>query len=430
MERKTYKHGDTVRFVINDETLTYKVQSNHLSNVDGNNSTIFTLLDIADSREFCTNIYGYTDNNGGFPEYISGDYIAANKVIIALFDLCEAKSSKAVPKISTKSPQEVLQYFIDLGIKRGTKYLTNDGSEEIANRVPTLILNSGNPSHTYIDCGIGFLWEQDKPELFGGIVGEAEQEEAIDDFSTIKERVSNDPHNKALQQELVRYFIDSGIKEGVYYKNISGNIHQASRDVELYGSYIDCGAGYLWQLAYPDKFGQLVTVESKEITPKEPEVRHPTLEEVKAKYPNGTKVKCVYDVRQISDTIDYNKSSLRYFEGQHNKIDYFGLNGFLYYEGKWAEIIEKAPVQDSKILEADGTKQHVRTSCGLDIAQPPSWDLYERTFPDIVDRQLDKLRHHAVRYETYPVTPKEAFKSASKNTNKVESLPLYKIKQF
>lgn len=418
MERKTYKHGDTVRFVINDETLTYKVYHNHLSHVNGTNSSIFTLLDIADKREFCTNIYGYNDDDGGFPEYKSEDYDAANKVINALFDLCEAKSSKAVPKISTKSPQEILQYFIDLGIKKGTQYLTNKGEVFIAEKEPNLVLGSSSPLRAYIDCGPGFLWEHDKPELFGGIVGEAEQEEAIDDFSTIKERIANDPTNKVLQQELVRYFIHLGIKEGVYYKSVSGDIHKACRNVDLYSNYIDCGTGYLWEYNYPDKFGELVTGESKEITPKEPEMHHPTLEEVKAKYPHGTKVKCVKFISNTYDIVDYSESSLRYFKGEHNKIDYSGLNGFLYYEGKWAEIIKEAPVQDSKLLTPNGT-----ANCRAATEAASSWALYSKTFPDIVDRQLDK-------YKTYPVTPKEAVKLASNNTNKVDSLPLYKIKQF
>lgn len=414
MERKTYKHGDTVRFVVNNQTLTYKVQSNHLSNVDGNNSTIFTLLDIADRREFCTNIYGYNDYDGGFPEYVSGDYVSANKVISALFDLCEAKSSKAVPKISTKSPQEVLQYFIDLGIKKGTQYFTNKGEVFTAIKEPNLVLDSISRSHTYIDCGPDFLWEQDKPELFGGIVGEAEQEEAIDDFSTIKERIAQAPYNKALQEELIRYFIDSGIKEGVYYKTTSGNIHQASRHVDLYSSYIDCGTGYLWQSAYPDKFGQLVTVESKEITPKEPEVCHPTLEEVKAKYPHGTKVKCVRQISDTYDVIDYSKNSLRYFEGEHTKIDYSGLNGFLYYKGNWAEIIEEAPL---KSTEAKTEKRYLSTGLPTSGRLTPVW-------PE------NEIQGKLMRDNYHPVTPKEAVKSASNNTNKVESLPLHKIKQF
>lgn len=425
MERKTYKHGDTVRFVINDETLTYKVQSNHLSHVDGNNSKIFTLLDIADRREFCTKAYGYNDHDGGFPEYKSEDYDAANRVINALFDLCEAKNSKAVPKISTKSPQEILQYFIDLGIKKGTQYLTNKGEVFIAIKEPNLVLDSSSRSHTYIDCGPEFLWEQDKPELFGGIVGEAEQEKPVDDFSTIKERIANDPTNEVLQQELVRYFIHLGIKEGVHYKSVSGDIYKASRNVHLYSNYIDCGTGYLWRHNYPDQFGELVTVVSKETTPKEPEMRHPTLEEVKAKYPHGTKVKCVRSITDTNDTVNYNGRTLRYYDGEHNKIDYSGLNGFLYYEGKWAEIIEEAPVQDSKLLAPNGTPSWIAAT-----EADSSWASYGKTFPDIVDRQLDKLRHHAVKYETYPVTPKEAVKPASNNVNKVDSLPLYKIKQF
>lgn len=425
MERKTYKHGDTVKFVVNNQTLTYKVQHSHLSNVHGENSTIFKLLEIDNKREFCTNIYGYNDHDGGFPEYKDGDYDAANKVINALFNLCEAKNSKAVPKISTKSPQEILQYFIDLGIKKGTQYLTNKGEVFIATKEPNLVLDSHNISRSYIDCGPDFLWEQDEPELFGGIVGEAEQEKPVDDFSTIKERIANDPTNEVLQQELVRYFIHLGIKEGVHYKSVSGDIYKASRNVHLYTNYIDCGTNYLWKHNYPDQFGELVTVESKEIISKEPEVRHPTLEEVKAKYPHGTKVKCVKFISDTYDIVDYSESSLRYYDAEHTKIDYSGLNGFLYYEGKWAKIIEEAPVQDSKLLATNGT---ANWRAATEAAS--SWALYGKTFPDIVDRQLDKLRHHAVRYETYPVTSKEAVKPASNNTNKVDSLPLYKIKQF
>ena len=52
-------------------------------------------------------------------------------------------------------------------------------------------------------------------------------------------------------------------------------------------------------------------------------------------YPPGTVYMCVND--ETKYTIRPN-DKLRFYEGNPNKIDDFGI-GFVYYEGQWAKII-------------------------------------------------------------------------------------------
>jgi hypothetical protein len=383
MERKTYKYDDEVLFVVRGIAYRYRVYSKFLKDSTGeSNARIFKALDIYDKGEFCDKAYGYTNYSGEFPECKEDDYEALNRVINALFDACEAKDGKVTAKISTKSPEEILQYFIDLGIKDGTRYIDTSGNEHIAHKIPEL-----STSQSYIDCGAGYLWKYNEPDLLGKIV---QKDEISEDRDNIL-RLEREAMEKLISMGAVGDFKYIGTRDKLAKKN--------SRRPEINSSgtedsYIDAGAGFLWEFKNPDGYNQFAT-----ILPKEEDIftckpTHPTLEEVMAKYPNGTKIRCVAPVSGSGDTVvNYDKSPIRYFKGDFSKIDYMGLPGFLYHQGDWATILEEAPWRS------------------------PLWP------EDIASGKLIRNNYH-------PVTPTEAAKAPANNTNKVESLPLYKIKQF
>ena len=396
MERKTYKYDDEVLFVVRGRTYPYRVYSNFLKASTGeSNARIFKALDIYDKNEFCTKAYGYTHYSGGFPQSQDGDYEALNRVINALFDACEAKDGIVTAKISTKSPEEILQYFIDLGIKDGTRYIDTSGNEHIAHKIPQL-----SPQESYIDCGAGYLWKYDEPDLLGKIVQ--------------KDEISKDRDNiLRLEQEAMEKLISMGAVGDFKYIGTRDNLAKKnSRRPEINssgteGSYIDAGAGFLWEFKNPDGYNQFATILPKEEDISTCKPTHPTLEEVMAKYPNGTKVNCCEpSIGGSIAVIDYDSNSLRYFEGAFDKIDYMGLPGFLYYQGKWATILEEAPSISTKTEDTAMVQWH-----------SPLWP------EDIASGKLIRNNYH-------PVTPTVAAKAPANNTNKVESLPLYKIKQF
>jgi hypothetical protein len=404
MERKTYKYDDKILFIVRGETYPYTVCSNHLKDSTGeSNSRIFKALGINDKNEFCTKAYGYKDFGGGFPEYKDGDYEALNKVINALFDACEAKDGKVTAKISTKSPEEILQYFIDLGIKDGTRYIDTSGNEHIAHKIPEL-----STSHSYIDCGAGYLWKYNEPDLLGKIAQGAKISEDRDNIL----RLEREAMEKLISMGAVGDFKYTDTRRDYTTKNSKKPKIKSSGTVN---SYIDAGRGFLWEFKNHNGYNQFAIILPKEDDISTCKPTHPTLEEVKAKYPNGTKIRCVSPVSGSGDTVvNYNNRPIRYFDGEYNKIDYSGLNGFLYYEGKWANIVEEAP---SKSTEAKTEKAHLST--GLH-----AWGTCTPVWPE------DELRQKLIRNNYHPVTPTVAAKAPANNTNKVESLPLYKIKQF
>jgi hypothetical protein len=383
MERKTYEHDDRVLFVVGKRSYPYTVCSSHLKDSQGiGNARIFTALGINDKNEFCTKAYGYKDFGGGFPEYKDGDYEALNRVINALFDACEAKDGEVTAKISTKSPEEILQYFIDLGIKDGTRYIDTSGNEHIAHKIPEL-----SSQKSYIDCGAGYLWKYNEPDLLGKI---AQKDEISEDRDNIL-RLEREAMEKLISMGAVGDFKYIGTRDKLAKKN-SRRPEINSSGTE--GSYIDAGAGFLWEFKNPDGYNQFATILPKEEDISTCKPTHPTLEEVMAKYPNGTKISCVAPISGNSTAvIDYDSNSLRYFDGEFSKIDYMGLPGFLYHQGDWATILEEAPWRS------------------------PLWP------EDIASGKLIRNNYH-------PVTPTVAAKAPANNTNKVESLPLYKIKQF
>lgn len=75
---------------------------------------------------------------------------------------------------------------------------------------------------------------------------------------------------ESLTEKINRIFIEKGfdqIKAGDKYVDTDGDTSTASRDAEKHDAYIDCGAGYLWNLYVPDKFGYKVEKVSSTISP-------------------------------------------------------------------------------------------------------------------------------------------------------------------
>lgn len=72
------QHGDFV----NIGDMTYRVVSNHLMNLAGGNSKVFTLLGMneREKEEFCDKIYGYKNQGGDFPTTRHGDMAALTRV--------------------------------------------------------------------------------------------------------------------------------------------------------------------------------------------------------------------------------------------------------------------------------------------------------------------------------------------------------------
>lgn len=396
MERKTYKYDDEVLFVVRGRTYPYRVYSNFLKDSTGeSNARIFKALDIYDKGEFCDKAYGYTNYSGGFPECKDGDYEALNRVINALFDACEAKDSEVTAKISTKSPEEILQYFIDLGINPGTRYIDTGGNKHIAHKIPEL-----SPQKSYIDCGAGYLWKYNEPDLLGKIVQETKISEDRDNILRLERKAME----KLISMGAVGDFKYTDTRRDYTTKNSKKPEIKSSGTVN---SYIDAGRGFLWEFKNHNGYNQFAIILPKEEDIAACKPTHPTLEEVKAKYPNGTKIRCAAAISGSGVTVvNYNNGPIRYFDGEFSKIDYKGLPGFLYHQGEWAEILEEAPSKSTKTENTAMVQWH-----------SPLWP------EDIASGKL-------IRNNYYPVTPKEAVKAPANNTNKVESLPLYKIKQF
>ena len=72
------QHGDFV----NIGDMKYRVVSNHLMNLAGGNSKVFTLLGMneREKEEFCDKIYGYKNQGGDFPTTRHGDMAALTRV--------------------------------------------------------------------------------------------------------------------------------------------------------------------------------------------------------------------------------------------------------------------------------------------------------------------------------------------------------------
>lgn len=100
--KNTLKQGDIVELM----GIEYVVTKNYLSNQSAGryNDQIFTELDIAEKYIFCSNFYGYKTSEGIWPEFSNYDFIAATKLVKALFKIIEDKKDV---KASEKSEEEV-----------------------------------------------------------------------------------------------------------------------------------------------------------------------------------------------------------------------------------------------------------------------------------------------------------------------------------
>jgi hypothetical protein len=88
LEGCTLAVGDTVIFpgsmFVGKEIDTYTVHSTHLSHIHGANSSIFRRLGL-DKYRFCSEAYGYYVHTGAWPSFMSRDYEAATRVVLALY---------------------------------------------------------------------------------------------------------------------------------------------------------------------------------------------------------------------------------------------------------------------------------------------------------------------------------------------------------
>lgn len=88
------KKGDVIQFKVKNEKLHYVVQSSFLANYGNSNSIIFDKLGISNKNSYASCKYGYTITWGegpkAWPEYHEDDYIAATKLVCALFKKCES----------------------------------------------------------------------------------------------------------------------------------------------------------------------------------------------------------------------------------------------------------------------------------------------------------------------------------------------------
>ena len=95
---------DRVRFIVDDTLLEYIVEDTYLRNASvGWNDKIFDLLNIKYSKTFCEEYYGYNSGHGLWPCYKRGDYEAATKVVVALFDMIAGVPDNSIKKITLSS---------------------------------------------------------------------------------------------------------------------------------------------------------------------------------------------------------------------------------------------------------------------------------------------------------------------------------------
>lgn len=94
-----YKQGKRVTFKVGNKEYYYKVCANHLSSNSGDNSSIFTVLNLTgesstDSKiKFVSDAIGYKAGGGACPTYKSHDYMAASRLIDALQWECDKHNS-------------------------------------------------------------------------------------------------------------------------------------------------------------------------------------------------------------------------------------------------------------------------------------------------------------------------------------------------
>lgn len=84
-EIKSVKQGDRIVF---DENHIYTVASNYLNCYGKDNEAIFRKIGLSrdNKKDFCREAYGYSPRDGFCPEYKSGDYDAALRLIKKIFD--------------------------------------------------------------------------------------------------------------------------------------------------------------------------------------------------------------------------------------------------------------------------------------------------------------------------------------------------------
>lgn len=98
--------------------ITYRVTTCHLrnENIIAYNDQIFAKLGIENKEAFCSNHYGYTVTRGAWPEYKNHDYLAATRLVKALFILIEHKKA-----LASKESEESKEVAINKPLKEESK---------------------------------------------------------------------------------------------------------------------------------------------------------------------------------------------------------------------------------------------------------------------------------------------------------------------
>lgn len=94
LKNNILKQGDCVQFKINgrNEYLIYTVQYRYLMCNNGDNNTVFDLLNI-NARETADEYYGYKSTYGSWPEFVHDDYEAATRLVLKLYEIIEKDTS-------------------------------------------------------------------------------------------------------------------------------------------------------------------------------------------------------------------------------------------------------------------------------------------------------------------------------------------------
>ena len=87
---KVLEYRDTIIFTVGNSQLEYRVEFDHLSHFNNDNSLIFKLLKL-DKYPFCSKAYGYNTNSGIWPCFNIRDFAAATRCVLALYAIIEKK---------------------------------------------------------------------------------------------------------------------------------------------------------------------------------------------------------------------------------------------------------------------------------------------------------------------------------------------------
>jgi hypothetical protein len=96
--RRTLKHGDLVKFIVDGQEVQYRVCTEHLENPYGPNCKIFDMLKLGRGA-IAQEAYGYyTDDSSGWPGSHNRDYAALTRLVRLLFDKIKKHNARPTTK--------------------------------------------------------------------------------------------------------------------------------------------------------------------------------------------------------------------------------------------------------------------------------------------------------------------------------------------